>query len=401
MKNNFHYSLAILSICVILISIFIIFLSINYISSHHQEEHESRITRDLFYAWHQFDGQQRSFAAVDSLFRTYLSDQKVPCPYVLEFVEVDGEGNERVLDTFDHVYTLDKHAASSSRIEFDNNYDVFADLSFDIEAFDRKHMLPFMILTNLVIVFILLSVYLAASFIHANKTLGRTKRTFVSIIAHNMRNPISIAHVASEALMSSDGIGNIDNGTVFSSIILNQLDNLDSQINYLLSTVKLWSHSFTEEFMDFALKPIVEKNVRRFEIMSPSAVFEIDVDPSHSVRFIPDQISSILFILLENSIKYCNTTPHIVISSEKDRKGRISLSVRDNGIGFSKDERQNAFKEYSRGRRGASLSPKGYGLGLHYIYYLANLTKGYKVSIKSKEGAGATVTLKNFKAVQN
>lgn len=107
------------------------------------------------------------------------------------------------------------------------------------------------------------------------------------------------------------------------------------------------------------------------------------------VRFGKRELRSILFNLIQNSLRYRdpNRDPEIFIKSE--RKGLFTIiSVRDNGIGIEKQNQDRIFKKYER----VDDSKEGSGMGLFLVKQIMNLAGG-KIDLKSEPGKGTEVVI--------
>lgn len=401
MTARVHTSVALLSLTIAIASLVVTVVNLHPLLNHHENEHEISVEQALSSSWHQFSRYNRTFEAVDSVFFKSLEESNMLAAYRFELIEIDEDGNETVVSSADHTNGISINKPYHFRISFSHSGDLVADVLYDIGKSAKNHMHHYIMASVSAFVMMLLSILMTVIFIVSNRSLGRAKRQFVNVVAHNMRNPLSIAHAASEALLESDSIMNDASCAKLANVNLKQLDELDSQIDFVLKSIRLWNIKNVGDNESVNIKSVAEECVNSFRVLNPDAVFEMDVDPSHSVYIEPEYLSTSLNILIDNSLKYCEDTPHVRISSFVGKRGEISLSVSDNGIGFSKEERRKAFKEYQRGERGIIKSARGYGLGLHYIKMMSDITKCCKVSISSKEGEGSTITLSRMKAVKS
>ena len=83
--------------------------------------------------------------------------------------------------------------------------------------------------------------------------------------------------------------------------------------------------------------------------------------------------------MLSNAIKYSDAKGLVEISLQNG-----VLSIKDRGIGISKEEQSNIFKRYQRFNKDRG----GFGIGLSIVMAIAN-ENGIKVSIESAKGEGS------------
>ena len=77
-------------------------------------------------------------------------------------------------------------------------------------------------------------------------------------------------------------------------------------------------------------------------------------------------ITNVIYNLLDNAIKYCDKAPNIEISSQNS-KGRLELTITDNGKGIAKENHKYLFDKFYRVPTGNLHDVKGFGLGLFYV----------------------------------
>ncbi|MFX1501796.1 MAG: PAS domain S-box protein [Promethearchaeota archaeon] len=201
------------------------------------------------------------------------------------------------------------------------------------------------------------------------KEINRLKSEFLSRASHELKTPlVSIKGYTDLILtMHSDEL----NPDIISK--LEEVDNgctrLQKIINDLLYTSKLESPN---------LKPKLEKEDLSFLInfcvkeLRPLALtrehsLNIEIHESIITRFAKEEIHDVLTNLLTNAIKY--TPPRGWINIKTDLKDEtVIVSIKDNGIGFTKEEKERIFKQFGKIERygqGLDLGIDGTGLGLH------------------------------------
>ncbi len=105
---------------------------------------------------------------------------------------------------------------------------------------------------------------------------------------------------------------------------------------------------------------------------------EVNIEPDLFTNFEQEQIHQVISNLLHNAIKYTPPYGKIEIKSEI-RDNSILTSVKDDGIGFTHEEKQMVFKQFGKIERyGQNLKviPDGTGLGLFISKKLIELHGG-------------------------
>ena len=123
-----------------------------------------------------------------------------------------------------------------------------------------------------------------------------------------------------------------------------------------------------------------------------NGVIEVDAKAEDAhVMIDPDHFTNALLNLLDNAIKYSEAEPQIVISTRNMDDG-LTISVKDHGMGMSKEVQQKIFDKFYRKSSGNIHNIKGFGLGLSYVKAIVEAIGG-SISVKSEAGKGSTFNI--------
>lgn len=104
----------------------------------------------------------------------------------------------------------------------------------------------------------------------------------------------------------------------------------------------------------------------------------------------------LLFILLDNGVKYSQRMKKIAISLREEGPF-VTVAVRDHGIGIPKDELKNVFLRFYRVDKARSREQGGAGLGLSIAKEIIDKYGG-QITVESEIDQGTTVELAISKA---
>ena len=96
--------------------------------------------------------------------------------------------------------------------------------------------------------------------------------------------------------------------------------------------------------------------------------------------------------LIDNAIKYSKESPKITVTLTK-QSNEIVLSIKDEGIGISKEHISKIFDKLYRVPTGNVHNVKGFGLGLSYVKAITNLNQ-WKLDVKSQINVGSTFIIR-------
>ena len=109
---------------------------------------------------------------------------------------------------------------------------------------------------------------------------------------------------------------------------------------------------------------------------------------SNKINADPVHVGNVVYNLIDNAIKYCDTTPDITVTTQNESNG-LTISVKDNGIGMKREDQKMIFDKFYRVPTGNIHNVKGFGLGLYYVKLIIEEHKG-EISVKSNLGKGTT-----------
>lgn len=157
-------------------------------------------------------------------------------------------------------------------------------------------------------------------------------------------------------------------------------EQLESIINKLLQSSLLESGKVqfdpTEEDLSF----LIRFCVKNFEGLANTRNHHISLDIPDKLILIfeKEQIYEVISHLLINAIKYTPPNGEIRIKTEIE-KDFVIISIKDNGIGFSKEERKKIFKKFGKIERygkGWDIGIEGTGMGLYTSKNIVKLHGG-------------------------
>ncbi len=102
------------------------------------------------------------------------------------------------------------------------------------------------------------------------------------------------------------------------------------------------------------------------------------------------RLRQVFSILIDNALRYSKKDGTVVVSLDHDDK-EIIVTVRDTGIGLTKEEVRQAFQRFYRGGK-AQGHARGTGLGLPVAKAIVEAHKG-SITLEGRPGKGALATV--------
>ncbi|WP_445612552.1 HAMP domain-containing sensor histidine kinase [Geobacillus sp. YF-1] len=218
------------------------------------------------------------------------------------------------------------------------------------------------------------------------------QRQFVEDASHELRTPIAIlqGHLS---LLQRWGKHNPEILEESLQAAVKEAERLKRLVLELLDLSRAEAIAVPEEIAPIDAAAAVGQVVKNFRVLHPEFVFLIDQPayPLARVLITKHHFEQLLFILLDNAVKYSQQVKKIVISL-REEDAFVIVAVRDHGIGIPKDELKNVFLRFYRVDKARSREQGGAGLGLSIAKEIIDKYGG-QIAVESEVGQGTTVEL--------
>lgn len=213
------------------------------------------------------------------------------------------------------------------------------------------------------------------------------------MVSHELKTPITSIKGYVQLLLSMIEMDvNIQKSNVplESSLkrIDNQINRLIRLISEMLDLSRIDDSLLVLQKSEFSLNKLVDHVVQDIKISNPNEDINIEHDFQSNLLADKDRIEQVLVNFITNAIKYSPNSKKIDIKIFQQEEGKVSVSIRDFGIGISKSHIENIFKRFYRvdGKNEKTFS--GFGIGLFLVKEIVERHKG-KIKVNSKIGKGS------------
>ncbi|ANF50137.1 two-component sensor histidine kinase [Chryseobacterium glaciei] len=246
------------------------------------------------------------------------------------------------------------------------------------------------VLTFALIIILLVYVYSIYTIIQQKK-FSELQRDFINNMTHEFKTPLSSILLASEALTKQQLIKENPKLQTYTSIITDQGYKLNNHIEKILNIAKNDASGLSLKPQKIVLLPFIQEIADTIKQKNENLSVEIEIDSNTSIIADEFHFTNIIYNILDNSIKYCETKPTIRISSFKDSKG-LYLKFKDNGMGIPPKNIPHIFDKFYRVNTKKSDEVNGFGLGLFYVKKIVQ-QHNWKISVENNKDEGITITL--------
>ncbi|ARN73121.1 ATP-binding protein [Oceanicoccus sagamiensis] len=220
------------------------------------------------------------------------------------------------------------------------------------------------------------------------------KSEFLANMSHEIRTPLNGIYGMGQVLRKSS-LDKKQQG--FVDVILNSIDNLSSIINDILDFSKIEAGKIDIEQVSFDILSLVESAIDQVTPVANEARNQLLIrchpDVPKMIVGDPIRVNQVLLNLLSNANKFTGGGfVHIAIEmGDIDGVSMVFVSVKDSGVGISKDKQALIFSAFSQENSSTTREYGGTGLGLTISRRLSQLMGG-DIAMESKLGSGSTFT---------
>lgn len=219
--------------------------------------------------------------------------------------------------------------------------------------------------------------------------LNAEKNKFFSIIAHDLRSPFNAIIGLSELLVEEIDEKNYENAQEYSSVILQSARRAVALLNNLMEWAQLKTGKIEYNPEYFNIVALIKEAALLYNEIAKKKSITIEENLPYFLSLYADKamISSILRNFISNAIKFTMPGGKVVVTVE-EKPREIIFSVKDTGVGISKERVDDIFKIDHMYSTMGTDNEKGTGMGLTLCKDFVEMHSG-KIWVESEEGIGS------------
>ena len=220
------------------------------------------------------------------------------------------------------------------------------------------------------------------------RQLNEIKSRFVSMASHEFRTPLTTV-LSSASLISKYTSGDEqEKRDKHIQRIKKSVNNLNDILEDFLSLGKLNEGKLETLLEEINLGELIADTLDEMKaIIKKDQYFELELRKDCNGFTDKKLFRNIIINLVSNAVKFSEEGAKIVIRGNV-KDGLASISVIDQGIGISDNDKEHLFSSFFRAANATNI--QGTGLGLHIVKRYVDLLGG-KVSVESELNKGTTV----------
>ncbi len=223
------------------------------------------------------------------------------------------------------------------------------------------------------------------------KKLSDIKTDFINNMTHEFKTPIATISLAVDSIKDPRVSSQPEKLEYFSRIIREENKRMNKQVEHVLQMAQLEKGELSLRRETVDLHDTIRQAVDSIgmQVASRGGKIETRLEAQHpAVTGDPVHLMNVVLNLLDNANKYSPEAPDILIASN-DHPGGLLISVRDQGMGMTKETQKRIFEKFYRVPTGNIHDIKGFGLGLSYVKAIVEKHRGW-IRLDSDPGKGST-----------
>jgi signal transduction histidine kinase len=228
------------------------------------------------------------------------------------------------------------------------------------------------------------------------KDLERMRTDLLSIIAHELRTPITVMRTLTGLLLDPASDPTDEQRRTMLETMERNAERMQHLIGEILDLARYRAGTIGLQLRQFDAKELAESAVATIRPLAEgrNQTIELHIPRGPAQRVFGDRprLDRALLNLVANAHHFAPDGGHITVRLKPPSDGMIRWSVTDNGPGISAANQARLFERFFVGRHDHATPQEGVGLGLPRALAIAQ-AHGGSIEVRSRPGRGSTFTL--------
>jgi len=235
--------------------------------------------------------------------------------------------------------------------------------------------------------------YLIARAVARELAVARLQSDFVTAVSHEFRTPLTAMRQLSE-LLAKGRVPNDDIRQQYYDVLEHESSRLQRLVEGLLKFGRMEAGAMRYQFEHISPAELVHSTVEEFRKEAERRRCRVEFSaktPLPRVRADREALACVIWNLMDNAVKYSPDRNCIWVAVDS-ANGGVAISVRDEGVGISRQDRQRIFRKFVRGQVAGELGIQGAGIGLAVAREIIATHAG-EIRVESELGVGSRFTI--------
>lgn len=217
---------------------------------------------------------------------------------------------------------------------------------------------------------------------------AQMRQEFTANVSHELKTPLTA--ISGYAELIEHGMAGKENTVRFAGEIHKNAARLLALINDIIQLSQLDGGKERMEYVNLDLYRLAGECVDMLKMNAQKQGVTMRLCGTQTFVYADRQLmEELLYNLCDNAIRYNNKGGSVTVTVEKEKEHAV-LSVRDTGIGISREHQERVFERFYRVDKSRSKATGGTGLGLAIVKHIV-ARHGAKLSLESQTGKGTEI----------
>lgn len=267
-------------------------------------------------------------------------------------------------------------------------------LDLEIIAETKKRFQTTLVIINLMI----FGFSAAAGYFLAGRTLKPIKNMmdeqnrFIGDASHELKTPLTSLKSAFEVYLRNPK-PTIGKSKTLVAESIDEVNKLQSLSESLLQLAQYQKPNNNLKFEQVSLVAIINEAIKKIKPIAEQKNITIQsILEDQKIKGNKYSLVDLIVIILDNAVKYSESGSKVCVEMKKN-KDAISVVIKDQGIGISKNDLPHIFSRFYRANKARTQNASGgYGLGLAIARQIVKAHKG-SIAVESKLNKGSVFTI--------
>jgi len=234
-------------------------------------------------------------------------------------------------------------------------------------------------------VFFFISLFFANRAIRPMEEAWEKQSRFIADASHEIKTPLSVIN-ANCGVLYAGKEETVESQIKWVDSIMRASGRMSGLVNKLLALASVEDAQIAIQKNLFDLSGTVAEAVSEMEAaaIEKGLVLNKEIEPGIEIESDREHVRKVLYILLDNAVKYTGDGGELTVSLKKERR-HITCAVCNSGEGIPTESLPYIFDRFYRGDPARSSENSGYGLGLSIAKAVSNQL-GAKLTVVSVMG---------------
>ncbi|MGD9566725.1 MAG: ATP-binding protein [Sedimentibacter sp.] len=228
--------------------------------------------------------------------------------------------------------------------------------------------------------------------------IDKLQREFVANVSHELKTPITTIKSYTETLLDG-ALEEKQLAEDFLNVINSESDRMSRLVSDLLRLSRMDYEKTKWKKEKLNVNEMINQTAKKLSIQAKNKNIEIHIKPvpaDMNVLFDRDGFEQILLNIAGNAVKYTGNNGNVWINTFREN-GKISINIKDDGIGIPKEDQARVFERFYRVDKARSRELGGTGLGLSIAKQIAEAhDSSLTINSELNKGTEVIITIPEF-----